>query len=212
MSTAQTIVFNGITFRRYPDSQTAADRRYYKPSGADRKRGVGALHQEVWKAANGRDIPAGHHVHHADHDADNNDPSNLVLITASDHASHHGQDPARRPAQLRAMGIAQEAAKEWHGTDEGLAWHSEHAREIWANKALEDKVCEHCGETYSVRTIGKASYCSNRCKSAARRESGVDDETRQCAICGERYTCNRYSKGRTCSRKCRVALRASPAS
>jgi hypothetical protein len=35
----------------------------------------------------------GLHVHHIDHDRSNNDPSNLMVMDAEEHLSHHGNIP-----------------------------------------------------------------------------------------------------------------------
>ena len=88
---AETIVFRGIKFRRYPDAPGRTERRYYTPGIADRQRGVKRLHEEIWLAANGGGpIPSGHHVHHRDHDTLNNHPSNLEVIPDDEHLAHHG--------------------------------------------------------------------------------------------------------------------------
>lgn len=213
VSTSTTIQYNGVTFRRYPDSERSSDRAYYRPHVADRQRGVQSLHQEIWKDANGVDsIPEGFHVHHADHDTENNDPTNLVLIHGSEHASHHANDPARHEAQQRAIQAAIAAAPEWHRSEEGQQWHAEHAKEQWDKRQPDQRTCEQCGEQYETITIQKETrFCSNACKSANRRESGVDDEDRTCEACSSTFRVNRYSKSRSCSRRCAWALRRADA-
>lgn len=55
------------------------------------QRGTGMVvdeHRFIYETINGP-IPKGYHVHHRDHDPINNDPSNLQLLTAREHALHH---------------------------------------------------------------------------------------------------------------------------
>jgi hypothetical protein len=96
--------FNGIKFRKTG--------KYYRPSGADCKRGVESLHREIWKYYRG-EIPDGYHVHHMDGDTDNNAITNLSLIEGWDHLSMHGKRKTTMPAECL------EAAKKWHRSEEG---------------------------------------------------------------------------------------------
>ena len=64
MSKSETIIFNGIKFRRYPDSKRSNHRNYFSPSGTYIKRGIKSLHIEIWKTANGA-ISDGQQIHHA---------------------------------------------------------------------------------------------------------------------------------------------------
>ena len=78
----------GIRFRRYPDSPKLAERSYYVPGMGDRKRGIGRLHEEIWKVADGP-VPDGCEIHHADFDPLNNDVSNLACLTVAEHKAAH---------------------------------------------------------------------------------------------------------------------------
>lgn len=205
MASNEMIIFNGIKFRRYPEAKQRADQVYYVPGGGHRKAGVGRLHQEIWKAANGP-IPDGHHVHHADHDPLNNDLSNLVLIKGRDHLSHHANQPDRIEWNRVNIAKAREAARAWHGTPEGLAWHSENGRRAWDNRHPEQHVCEYCKGPYESIDVGRNRFCSNNCKTQARRVSGVDNVDKTCECCGDTYQGNKYSKTPTCSRSCGVKL------
>lgn len=202
------ITYNGIRFYRYPESPHAADRAYYRPGIGDRQRGVKALHQEIWIQHYGRDIPAGHHVHHADRDTENNDPSNLVLLTADEHRAEHREESAERGRLNPPSDAARAKAAEWHRSEEGLAWHREHGARTWEGREAENRVCEWCNAVFQTLDRKKATrFCSNKCRAAARRASGVDDERRACVSCGRGFVVNRYSKVKTCSRKCGSASR-----
>ena len=52
-------------------------------------------------------------------------------------------------------------------------------------------VCTNCGKEF-VGQPGKDRFCSNACKSAYRRKSGVDNVTRSCAFCGGPFIVNKY--------------------
>lgn len=127
----ETVEFNGIIFRRYPDSKNAAHRRYYKPGGRWIKQGVQALHQEVWKAAHGP-IPDGAHIHHRNGDLSDNSLANLVCLAPGEHAVEHA--PARSAygksaKQLAHLDRIRPLAAAWHRSPEGREWHRQHARE-----------------------------------------------------------------------------------
>jgi hypothetical protein len=198
--------FNGVAFRRYPDSKWWADRTYFTPLPRDRRRGVGRLHQEIWKAAHGP-IPGGHDIHHRDHNASNNALDNLVCIPNDDHRAEHADQP-RTDAQHAQFERAQAAAAEWHGSEEGRAWHIEHGARTWDNREDRHLVCEWCKETFGTRDRNPSTrFCSGRCRAYARKASGVDDIDRVCTWCSATFRINRYAKARTCSRVCGQAVR-----
>ena len=201
----ESVTFNGIVFRRYPNSRRLEDRRYFKPNGKFILDGVESLHRELWKAHNGP-IPDGFDVHHLDENADNNAPSNLGILSRSEHHSLHGRK--KTPARIAAWRRAQSAAALWHGSAAGLEWHAENARKCFALREYREYACDHCGKPYRTRDVGGHRFCSNACKSAARRKSGVDSISRDCAVCGKPFTVGKYLPIRTCGRPCGAVLRA----
>lgn len=201
MPAVDAVEFNGITFRRYPESDNLSDRRYYRPSSSHIEDGVEALHREVWKHHNG-EIPDGHLIHHKDADPTNNDPDNLELVTPAEHVERH-PEMGLKPEQI-AKGV--EAAKEWHRTDEGREWHRQHAKYVWESADAKVKECEQCGDEFEYYT--SARFCSDACKSQARRSRGDDDEERICTICRQPFTINKYKSTSTCSRRCGGALQS----
>lgn len=198
MPATETVQYNGLTYRRYPESLNRTDRVYYSLGGG-RKRGVLRLHEQVWTDNNGP-IPDGYHVHHIDHDPLNNDPTNLQAMPGHDHGYHHGTTPEHLAFMREHVERIRPLASAWHGSAEGRAWHVQHGKQVWANREPSEATCEHCGELYEKIQTGM--YCSNKCKSAARRASGVDNETRTCRACGAEFTVNRYYKTQACSRSC----------
>ena len=128
-SAVEEFIYRGITFRRYPDANQPSHQRYFKPGGADAARGVEALHREIYKDNFGP-IPDGWHVHHADGDWNNNDPSNLKAIPQEEHWSEHHTVGFwnDREAVREHLDRIRPMASEWHRSKEGRRWHSEHAK------------------------------------------------------------------------------------
>lgn len=185
-------------------SETAQEfrgRRYYK-CGEYFQRDGERLHRVVWEFFNGEPVPDGFHVHHTDHDKTNNQPDNLELLAAAEHMHLHNEGHGRG-----IPSAATEAAKDWHKSDEGREWHRQHYENFKQNLHRDSEfVCQNCGSTFIARDNGLTRYCSNNCKSAWRKKTGVDDETRQCVECGSEFRCNKYAKKQTCSRKCHGSL------
>lgn len=207
MANSETVLFNGIKFRRYPDSERRSDRVYFTPGVGDKERGIGRLHQEIWKAANGP-IPDGHHVHHKDGDPLNNSIDNLECLPGVDHLHHHlSEIDHHTPERLAHMERIRPLASEWHRSPAGREWHREHAKSVAANRSPETRKCDHCGKDYEGYDVGHAqSFCSNYCKHRARLASGVDDEDRTCEFCGNPFRVNKYLRKRCCTRSCGARL------
>jgi hypothetical protein len=200
MSTPKFIVIDGISFCR--DDSTG----YYLNGTI----GVRA-HRYVYAKKHGP-IPPGYHVHHKDEDKSNNEIDNLELMFGTDHFTYHGQKNADDPDWLawsrENMRVnACHAAAEWHRSPEGREWHSKHAKQIAQTRESSDFKCEQCAASFRAIDNGRVKFCSNACKSAWRRGSGVDNVTRVCECCGAEYERNKYAKTRTCSKSCANRLR-----
>lgn len=162
------------------------------------------LHRMVWEYNNGP-IPEGYEVHHVDGDKSHNDIENLQLLPGGEHTRLHMTDPDRIDQSRINVSIARDAAREWHGTKDGFAFHSKHAKEYWQHAEMRTYVCSFCGEAFQTRNAygaGENTFCCNNHKSAWRRQQGLDNETRVCPVCGETFTANRYAKTVCCSREC----------
>lgn len=178
--------------------QEFAGVRYYLCGKYFQRKGR-RLHRTIWESLNGP-VPDGSHVHHIDNNRSNNDPANLICISQFDHLSGHGKEHTpEHLAKFNAMG--REAAKSWHSSPEGIEWHRQHLANTGAFKPFGSVTCARCSVVFDVRRIGQ-SFCSNACKAAARRASGVDDEARICASCRCAFRVNRYSHVLNCSRTC----------
>lgn len=162
------------------------------------------LHCFVWRTNNG-DIPAGYHVHHVDENKRNNEPENLECIPRFDHLSFHANERVEKHYDDVIQNLIENAipkAAEWHRSDEGRKWHKDNCGGILGRPATEH-ICQHCGKPYVSVDHGNNRFCSNNCRAAYRRKTGVDNETRRCDCCGAEYTANKYSARRFCSKECR---------
>jgi hypothetical protein len=196
-------------------------RKYYRKGSGYFKAGflperrTRYMHRDVWEFHNGH-IPDGFEIHHRDHDKGNNDLGNLELVESRGHASYHGRKRAteKPDAARKHMERIRPLASKWHGSKAGLEWHSEHGKATWENRELHKYKCIQCGKKYeALAGTRKKGYCSPACQSAARRESGVDNEQRKCVVCDRPFIVNRYTQTRTCSKACwRIALSRSRSS
>ena len=153
--------YDGLTWTRRDDG-------YYQ-------RGRWLLHRYVYQREVGP-IPNGHHVHHRDHDQENNAADNLVALTPEDHAREHAG--SRTPE-----------------------WHAAGGRASVAARPTRTDTCVVCGSTFTHRHSTAARYCSGSC-----RERGAPSRARVervCSVCGGRFTCPRRNPTRTCSPRCR---------
>ena len=168
------------------------------------------LHRYIWEKHNGK-IPKGYDIHHIDGNRLNNDISNLIMLTPSEHHKLHANNMTEEQKAVRDRNLdlyARPKACEWHGSEEGRGWHKEHGKKV--AKKLKDvkikKVCRCCGKEFYDNGFNGASFCSNKCKSKWRRDAGLDNEKRICIICGKEFTVNKYSKIKTCSASCGSTL------
>lgn len=168
------------------------------------------LHRYVYICEKG-EIPQGYHIHHIDFNKDNNDISNLVALSEYDHLKLHADKNVEDNYEEMILNLdinARPKANEWHGSEEGRAWHREQYEKykdcLYSKKTY---TCECCGNEFEAVNNGKNRFCSNKCRSKWRRDSGVDNETRICSHCGEEFMVNKYSKQRYCSKKCSSSKR-----
>lgn len=201
-SAIESVEFNGVVYRRYPDSPRRELRVYYRSSTPAK-----TLHRVVYEHHFGP-IPPGHHVHHRDENPLNNDPGNLECLPGKQHRSHHASKPEHRERARKWADEIRPLAAAWHGSPEGLKWHSENGKAAWAKREPVKRACEQCGKEYETLVYGDgARFCGNNCKSTWRRRSGIDDVDRVCAHCGAVFRVNRYSRVTTCSRACGGLIR-----
>lgn len=185
-------IIDGLKFRK--DKKTG----YYLSTYIEGKRI--RLHRYMYEKYKGK-IPKGYEVHHIDHNKDNNDIENLVLLSSKEHKLLHGRELTKEQRDFYRRNINENArpkAIEWHKSKKATKWHKEHYEKTLGARKPIKLVCEQCGKTYEVISNGTNRFCSNKCKAAWRREKGLDDETRQCIVCGKEYRCNKYAKTTKC--------------
>lgn len=191
------IEYDGIRFYR--------DKRgYWISKKASRTDIPKRLHVYVWEKYNGS-VPKGYHVHHIDHNTDNNEIENLVLMGKYQHLQYHAQLQDKERVRNNLNEYARPKAIEWHKSEEGRKWHKEHY------ESVKDKFhatvhirCVVCGKNTEVGKGGQGNkFCSNKCKSQYRRNLKKDNITLKCNICGKEYSTNKYSPAKYCSVECR---------
>lgn len=107
------------------------------------------LARAVWTHVHGP-IPDGYDVHHVDGDKANDDPANLALVEHHEHRNSHAAENGRKS----------------NGNAAGAA-------AMWAARAADSRICEHCGAAYESRAT-YSSYCGPNCRAAARRRRHRD--------------------------------------
>lgn len=157
-------------------------------------------HRWVWMKIHGI-IPKGYHIHHRNDNKSDNRIENLELIERSRHLSHHMQDPIRKKLAAQNCERIRPLTKAWHASEEGKAWHKLHGIACWRQRKSFEVECSQCGKK-SVTKVYRQKFCSNNCKSQARRESGVDNIGKVCIRCGGVYVDNKYGRRRTCGWSC----------
>ena len=166
------IVFNGKTYRRYPNARQSAHRKYFSCSGS-------SLHRDVWIYYRG-EIPNDHHIHHIDGNTANNDIFNLECISGEDHYKMHAEERSengKRPEQLQLLERIRHKTVDWHRSEEGKAWHRENAKTSLAkaravnwreNLPLLTKNCEVCGVSFATKNQRK-TLCGAACQTKKSR-------------------------------------------
>lgn len=182
----------GFTYRRYPESKQRSHRVYWQRKIPG---GVRYLHIDLWERANGT-VPNGYHVHHKDHDPLNNSLDNLDCMSPQDHLSHHGLSRTEDQAEKNRLHLAsiRGMAAPWHGSEEGKAWHSEAAKKSWVTRPMTTYVCGWCKASFESNKTVPAKFCSNKCKSAERYASGLDNIAVPCPGCGAERVINKYGR------------------
>lgn len=198
-------IFNGIRFCR--DDSTGY---YLSGSATEDNKCRMRLHRYIYEQMVGP-IPDGYDIHHIDKDKGNNELSNLLLMKSSEHRKLHGSElteDQRKSLRQNLLETAIPAASKWHRSEKGREWHKQHYNEFKEKLHVRGNyVCEYCGKTFVAKISTRNRFCSNACKSAWRRASGIDDEIRYCECCGRAFTVNKYKKTQTCSRVCADRLR-----
>lgn len=189
---------NGLPFRK--DKKTG----YWLCSSINKR-----LHRYVWEQING-EIPKGYQIHHIDFNKDNNDISNLQLVSSSEHHKIHSDaltDDERELRRKRMQEVVIPAAANWHKSNYDRCDYSKLGK--LGNACREEKVftCDCCGIEFTSKNT-KSRFCSNACKSRFHRKNKTfyKKDVRFCVICGTKFETDIKSKKCTCSEDCHMEL------
>ena len=201
MSTPKTQYFMGYKFTRGEEGT------YYRCAKLKKR-----MHIFVWEYYNGP-IPKGYEIHHKDLNKANNDISNLVLLTVSEHRKLHASLLTDEQREWRRQNLNKNArpkAIEWHKSEEGRQWHKGLLSKTHEPKnRKEELVCSCCGKQYIGERWSKTSptYCSNPCRKLGyKRRHENDVFVKVCSICNNEFKCN-DKRTQTCSTVCAERLR-----
>lgn len=193
-----TAFYGGYKFRK--DKKTGYFLCSKKTNVGKRER----LHCFVWRSETGRIIPKGYAVHHIDGDKNNNDFSNLALMSKESHAKLHGTTWSEERI-IKQRAILKEkcvpASKAWHKSEEGRKWHTDHYKESLGKEEVFNYKCLYCGDSFNSKhkySKNQSTFCCNNCRAAYRRKAGIDDITKICKACGKEYQSNKYTKSSRC--------------
>lgn len=117
-------------------------------------------------------------MHHHTHDRSRNQIEDLELKTKTKHMADHGRE--RDPEWLKQFAEkGRVSAAEWHGSEEGRKWHSDHfeksLREVHTSRVM--KQCQECGTDYQAggAQVKRSQFCGGTCKARARRRRLRDE-------------------------------------
>lgn len=178
--TAEDVAWNGRTYRRHPEHPVWHRRSYYMATTAPRT----YLHRDVYMAAHGA-IPDGFHVHHVDHNPDNNHPSNLAAISPTEHASHHLSE--REPITYRCQHCGDDFVS--FKPTRNVRWCSARCKQaarraaglvparVSTAKPPVERVCAACGTPFRT-TKAWGAFCRPACRSRdlRRRRAGLESQ------------------------------------
>ena len=115
-------------------------------------------------------------VHHIDRNKDNNDISNLQLLTKAEHTKLHALEDGKELFENK----------------------------IPKPKYIV-KICEQCGEEYksSINIAHRQRFCSQKCQMRYRRANGLNNTEGICLNCGKKFIYDKSNpKTKFCSRSC----------
>ncbi len=156
----QCVEWGGVTWHLY--------RNYYERTvKSDGKKWTEVLHRESYRAHNGA-IPEGHDIHHIDGNPRNNEPSNLLAVTRSDHLKLHADqailagEAARKIERNRVFVLA--CAECGTSIERRRRTASPMCKKCSSLRAEGRRktptICACCGSAFESRN---GNYCSQRC-------------------------------------------------
>ena len=179
-----TIQFNGHTYKRYPNGK---HQNYYYQSDGARGHDKKMLHHAIWEFYYKKIIPKNMCIHHIDHNPLNNDISNLMLVTRSEHQRLHPEKLEKILAERKNI-IGAYSKENWQ----------ERREKAISRLQSHPKICEWCGKEF-VATNVHQRFCSEKCHHRWQYKSPTNDVEMVCQYCGETFMGNKYLKPKCCS-------------
>lgn len=128
------------------------------------------IHREVFRYYNGK-IPEGYDIHHIDNNPNNNDISNLQMLTRLEHRAIHSKPSVRK--------ICPYCGKEFtlkHPSEKKKFCSTKCSSQ--SQKIIVERICPTCGKKFVLdKPCRKNIYCSRSCASKARFKSKSTLET-----------------------------------
>lgn len=180
--------------------------RYYQSGRKDAPERL--LHRRIWQDIFGF-VPAGYHVHHKNGDWTDNALSNLECLLASEHQRNHlAERIANGTFPEAAVGLAKarEAAKVWHASPEGIAWHVKHGHATWQKRKQVTLSCFVCYGLF-LTYWSDSKFCSKSCQQKLGYQKNKT-ASGNCYVCGAEFFFNKYRHQENCSRACGAKSRA----
>lgn len=122
------------------------------------------LHRAVWEHFNG-EIPKGYVVHHVDLNPENNDISNLTLLTKAEHRKLHTE--LYEPQKYICEYCGKKFERKHRGKPNRFCskecsyrWDYENNHEI--------RICAECGKEFDAYKHSRIKHCSISCSNKAR--------------------------------------------
>lgn len=211
MVKSEVVWFNGIKFTRYPESRHASARNYFHAHWRQKKHGYTTLHRAVWEHHYGP-VPKDCHIHHRDHDRSNNDISNLVCLTSSEHSAlHYPEKVISNKESLRAASAkGRSGVEQWRKSDAGREFYTTFGVTTRFQKGHElpirQLICPECGINFETRCV-TGKFCTTKCGQAHRYRNSLFASI-TCLHCHKTVAVPKVrSTGKYCSYKCAYADR-----
>lgn len=168
----------------------------------------GYMHRFVWLCERG-EIPKGFQIYHIDGNKENNDISNLMLVSVSEHRHLHKPpyfSDEQREFFRKNINRNRGKLNAYHSSEQGRKQKSETAKKLWKEGRMikpNSYICEVCGKEYSRRSKPAAHrFCSVRCRTLFENP----EKELVCPICGKTFIKQAGKIRVTCSKNCSIKL------
>ena len=200
----ETVVYKGITFRRYPNSPNWADKSYYHP---DRRMLPQALKLSILRY--GKMLTDLYQMDVRSTTRTVTLPTMLSKIWNVSHQRSMQSTMLRTSVKSVWKSCVNELTMPGlplvRGTSQKLVGNGTRnwARWLGRTPSISQGSVTIARKNFKQLLLAmKSSTATNNCKSAARRKSGIDNETRTCGQCGKEFVCNKYARKQHCNSIC----------